>query len=81
MNHDGAALVTQLSWFLYLSGAFLVVTGIKMWVIADPMPDIANNPLLRFLRKYMRVTNEVQVHSFVVRQPDPGTSKMALAKT
>lgn len=52
-----------------------------MWVIADHMPDIANNALLKFLRKHMRVTNEVQGHAFFVRQPDPGTDKIALAKT
>ena len=40
----GAALVTQFSWLLYLFGAFLVVTEIKMWVIADHMPNFENNP-------------------------------------
>jgi tellurite resistance protein TerC len=40
----GATLVSQFSWILYLFGAFLIFTGIKMWVIADHMPDIENNP-------------------------------------
>ncbi|MBS1179021.1 MAG: integral rane protein TerC, partial [Proteobacteria bacterium] len=44
----GATLVSQFSWVLYLFGAFLIFTGIKMWIIADHMPDIANNPLLKF---------------------------------
>jgi Integral membrane protein TerC family len=52
----GAALVSQFSWVLYIFGAFLVLTGIKMWVIADHKPDIGNNPLLKFLRKHLRVT-------------------------
>ncbi len=72
----GATLVSQFSWILYIFGAFLVLTGIKMWVIADHMPDIANNPLLKFLRKRMRVTPEVQGNAFFVHQPDPQTGKI-----
>jgi tellurite resistance protein TerC len=52
----GATLVSQFSWVLYLFGAFLIFTGIKLWIIADPMPDIANNPLLKFLKRHMHVT-------------------------
>jgi len=52
----GATLVSQFSWVLYVFGAFLIFTGIKMWIIADHMPDIANNPLLKFLKRHMRVT-------------------------
>ena len=71
----GAALVTQLSWILYLFGAFLVFTGIKMWIVADHMPDIENNPLLKFLRKRLRVTPEVVGNAFFVQRPDPVTGK------
>ena len=67
----GATLVTQFSWVLYLFGAFLVITGIKMWVIADHMPDIANNPLLKFLKRHMRVTDGLRGNAFWVREPDP----------
>jgi tellurite resistance protein TerC len=71
----GAALVTQFSWILYLFGAFLVFTGIKMWIIADHVPDIGNNPLLKFLRKHMRVTPALQGNAFFVKQADPVTGK------
>ena len=71
----GAALVTQFSWILYVFGVFLVITGIKMWVIADHMPDIANNPLLKFLRKHLNVTPGLQGNAFFVRQPDPASGK------
>ena len=71
----GAALVTQFSWVLYLFGVFLVFTGIKMWVMADHVPDIANNPLLKFLRKRMRVTPEVEGNAFFVHRPDPVNGK------
>jgi tellurite resistance protein TerC len=54
---------------LYLFGAFLVATGIKMWIIADHMPDIGNNPLLKFLRKRLRVTPQLHGNAFFVRRP------------
>ncbi|MGL4231054.1 MAG: TerC family protein [Casimicrobium sp.] len=72
----GAALVSQFSWILYVFGAFLVLTGIKMIIIADNMPDIGNNPLLKFLRKRMRVTDKVEGNAFFVYQPDPATGKV-----
>lgn len=69
----GAALVSQFSWVLYLFGAFLLLTGIKMWLVADNMPDIASNPLLKFLRKRMRVTPQIEGNAFFVTRPDPVT--------
>ena len=71
----GATLVSQFSWVLYLFGAFLVVTGVKMWLIADHRPDIANNPLLKFMRRHMRVTDGLRGNAFWVREPDPATGK------
>lgn len=71
----GAALVTQMSWVLYLFGAFLVLTGIKMLMIANHMPDIGNNPLLKFLRKRMSVTEKIEGNAFFVYKPDPATGK------
>jgi tellurite resistance protein TerC len=72
----GATLVSQFSWVLYLFGAFLIFTGIKMWIIADHMPDIANNPLLKFLIHHMRVTDTLRGNAFWVREADPATGKL-----
>jgi tellurite resistance protein TerC len=77
----GATLVSQFSWVLYLFGAFLVLTGIKMWIVADNMPDIANNPLLKFMRKRMRVTDGLHGNAFWVQQPDPATGKLVFWAT
>ena len=77
----GATLVSEFSWVLYLFGAFLVGTGIKMWIIADHMPDIANNPLLKFLRKRMRVTTNIEGNAFFVHKADPVTGKTVLWAT
>ncbi|HKX95577.1 MAG TPA: TerC family protein [Methylibium sp.] len=72
----GAALVSQFSWVLYLFGAFLVITGIKMWVIADHTPDIASNPLLKFLKRHLRVTDGLRGNAFWVRETDPSTGRL-----
>ncbi|MBU1357438.1 MAG: TerC family protein [Gammaproteobacteria bacterium] len=72
----GAAIVSQFGWVLYLFGAFLVVTGVKMWILADHVPDIAGNPLLKFLRRHMRVTDTLHGNAFWVRQADPATGKV-----
>ena len=54
----GAWLLEQFHWLLYVFGAFLVFTGIKMWLAAGKEPDIAQNPVLNFLRKRMRITTQ-----------------------
>jgi tellurite resistance protein TerC len=72
----GATLVSQFSWVLYLFGAFLIFTGIKMWIIADDMPDIASNPLLKFLKRHVRVTDGLRGNAFWVQEPDPSSGKV-----
>ena len=72
----GATLVSQFSWVLYLFGAFLIFTGIKMWIIADHVPDIANNPLLKFLKRHIRVTDGLRGNAFWVQEPDPASGKV-----
>ncbi len=71
----GATLVTQFSWVLYIFGAFLVFTGIRMWTAVDHTPDMASNPLLKFLRRHLRVTPDVQGNAFFVILPDPLSGK------
>ena len=72
----GATLVSQFSWVLYIFGGFLIFTGFKMWIIADHMPDIANNPLLKLLKRHMRVTEGLRGNAFWVQEPDPKTGKV-----
>jgi tellurite resistance protein TerC len=62
----GVWLVSQFSWMLYLFGAFLVVTGIKMILLAEHKPDIANNPVLKWMRSHLRMTNEYHGEHFTV---------------
>jgi tellurite resistance protein TerC len=67
----GAALVTQFSWVLYVFGAFLLLTGVKMLLFIHHEFNIADNPVLRFLKKHLRVTDKPHGHRFWVRLPAP----------
>jgi tellurite resistance protein TerC len=54
----GAWLIAQFHWVLYIFGAFLVFTGIKMWWAAGQEPDLADNPVLRWINRHMKVAPE-----------------------
>jgi tellurite resistance protein TerC len=51
----GAWLIAQFHWILYLFGAFLVFTGIKMWLATGQEPDLEANPALKWIRKHMKI--------------------------
>jgi tellurite resistance protein TerC len=64
----GVWLVREFAWILYVFGAFLLVTGIKMLVFANSKPDLERNPLLQWLRRHIRITPIFHGEAFVVRQ-------------
>lgn len=69
MIFGGSWLISQFHWILYLFGAFLLFTGAKMLWMADKEPDMANNPLLRWLRGHMKISDELhEERFFVVKQ-------------
>ena len=68
MIFGGSWLISQFHWILYLFGAFLVLTGAKMLWMADQEPDLATNPLLRWLRGHLRVTDGLHGEKFFVWQ-------------
>lgn len=51
----GGWLLSEFHWILYVFGAFLILTGIKMWWAAGKEPDLNDNPALKLLRKIMSV--------------------------
>lgn len=53
----GAWLIAEFHWVLYVFGAFLFITGIKMFIFADQEPNLAQNPLLSWLRQHLRITD------------------------
>lgn len=60
----GAWLIAKFHWILYLFGAFLLITGIKMLLFADKEPDLANNPIINWLRKHIRITETFHEDKF-----------------
>ncbi len=60
----GAYLIARFHAILYLFGAFLLITGVKMLVFSDDQPDLSTNPLLRWIRGHLRVTDEFQGERF-----------------
>ena len=66
MISAGAWVVSEFSWVLYLFGAFLLYTGIRMLVAVDQEPDVANNPVLRFARKHLKVAEDDHGEKFFV---------------
>lgn len=72
----GAALVTNFSWVLYLFGAFLLVTGVKMLAVKEGPRSLEGNPVLRFMRRRMNVSDALQGDRFFVKLPVAGTGRV-----
>lgn len=65
----GAWLIQEFSWILYIFGAFLVYTGFKFLKGSpDEESDIEDMKLLKWLRKHMRITPQLQGDKFFVKQ-------------
>ena len=60
----GSWLLAQFHWILYLFGAFLILTGIKMWLAADHEADLDDNPALKLLRRIMPVSRDYDGERF-----------------
>lgn len=81
MIAGGAALVAEAYWVLYIFAAFLVFTGVKMFFAGDHAPDVANNPVVRWISTHMRVTPQLHDQHFFVKVPDEKTGKLVTAAT
>lgn len=81
MIAGGAALVEQAYWVLYIFAAFLIVTGLKMFFAGDHQPDIAANPVVRWISTHMRVTRELHAQHFFVKVRDEKSGRMVRAVT
>lgn len=62
----GIWVINQFHWVLYLFGLFLLFTGIKMFIFAEHKPKLAKNPVLRFMRNHLRITDDLQGERFFV---------------
>ena len=72
MIFAGTWLITQFHWVLYVFGAFLLFTGVKMWWFADDKPNLAANPAVRWIRRHMNVTEALHGERFFVRRQESG---------
>jgi len=64
----GAALIAKFAWIIYVFGAFLILTGIKMIVKRDEQMHPERNPLVRWFKKLMPVTNDYRGDRFFVKE-------------
>jgi tellurite resistance protein TerC len=77
----GAALVMSFSWILYIFGAFLIFTGIRMFMKHEHVPDMESNALLKWMRRHFRITDQLHGQKFLVRLTDSKTGKRVLWMT
>lgn len=64
----GAWFVQEFSWVLYIFGAFLLYTGFKFLQGQEQQSNIEEMALLKWLRKHIRITPQLDGHKFFVRQ-------------
>jgi tellurite resistance protein TerC len=60
----GGWLLAHFHWILYVFGAFLILTGVKMWWAAGKEPDLADNPALKLLRRILPVSKRYDGEKF-----------------
>ncbi len=60
----GSWLISEFHWVLYIFGAFLILTGIKMWWAAGKEPDLESNPALKLLRRVLPVSKSFDGEKF-----------------
>lgn len=64
----GAALLKEFHWIIYIFGAFLVFTGIRMAWHHDENVQPDRNPVVKFFRRFMPVTESFEEDKFFVRR-------------
>lgn len=68
MIFAGSWLITQFEWLLYVFGAFLLFTGVKMALAKDDASGIGDRPVVRWLRGHLRMTDTIENEHFFVRK-------------
>lgn len=68
MIFTGSWLIAQFSWLLYLFGAFLLFTGIKMALTKEDDSGLENKPLVRWLKSHIRMTDRIENEHFILRR-------------
>jgi tellurite resistance protein TerC len=64
----GAALLEEFHWIIYVFGAFLIFTGIRMALQHEEQVQPDKNPVVKFFRRFMPVTENFEKDQFFVRR-------------
>lgn len=64
----GVALIEAFHWIIYVFGAFLAVTGLKMLALADETPDPTKSRILKLAHRHLRITDGFESERFFVRR-------------
>ena len=70
----GTFLIHRFEWILYVFGAFLVYTGIRMARVEEQGIDVEANPVIKYLRRLLPITTRYHGQRFFVREPADGKS-------
>ncbi|MBY0269211.1 MAG: TerC family protein [Burkholderiales bacterium] len=62
----GVLLIEKFDWIFYVFGLFLLATGVKILLFGNQKPDLARNPVIRWIRSHMRVTDDYHGERFFV---------------
>lgn len=62
----GVALIQKFDWMIYVFGAFLIITGLKMLRESEKTIEVEANPVVRFARKHLRFTEDFHSEKFTV---------------
>jgi len=64
----GSWLISEFDWILYIFGAFLVITGLKMAVTKESEDNLEDQKLIKWIRSKMRMTESLDGEKFLVRR-------------
>lgn len=64
----GVALINRFHWIIYIFGGFLVITGIRMFFQGDAKVEPEKNPVVRFFRKFLPVSDTMHEEKFFIRK-------------
>ena len=67
MIFAGSWLIAEFHWILYLFGAFLILTGMRMAWASEHEPDLTRNPVVRWVKSLYPVTDQLQGERFFIR--------------
>ncbi|WEF28711.1 TerC family protein [Klebsiella aerogenes] len=68
MIFTGSWLISQFEWLLYVFGAFLLFTGVKMALAKEDDSGIGDKPLVRWIRSHLRMTDKIESERFFTRK-------------